>query len=191
MATDELPALPESVDVVVIGGGIIGVSTAYFLAKKGVSVLLCEKGVIAGEQSSRNWGFVRQQGRAPEELPLIMESLRIWRGIEKEIGDLGKRARDGSLSMDDLTGGTFTVTNGGVYGSLMSTPILNPPQSGILGMHKIQPRPIAVDDAVEIRPMMYLALSYDHRIIDGSEAVTFLVRVKECIEEPDRILLGI
>ncbi|MGY8997490.1 MAG: NAD(P)/FAD-dependent oxidoreductase, partial [Alphaproteobacteria bacterium] len=87
MATDELPALPESVDVVVIGGGIIGVSTAYFLAKKGVSVLLCEKGVIAGEQSSRNWGFVRQQGRAPEELPLIMESLRIWRGIEKEIGD--------------------------------------------------------------------------------------------------------
>lgn len=87
MATDELPALPESVDVVVIGGGIIGVSTAYFLAKKGVSVLLCEKGVIAGEQSSRNWGFVRQQGRAPEELPLIMESLRIWRGIEQEIGD--------------------------------------------------------------------------------------------------------
>jgi 2-oxoglutarate dehydrogenase E2 component (dihydrolipoamide succinyltransferase) len=111
--------------------------------------------------------------------------------IEKEIGELGKRARDGNLSMDDLTGGTFTVTNGGVYGSLMSTPILNPPQSGILGMHKIQPRPIAVGDAIEIRPMMYLALSYDHRIIDGSEAVTFLVRVKECIEEPDRILLGI
>jgi 2-oxoglutarate dehydrogenase E2 component (dihydrolipoamide succinyltransferase) len=111
--------------------------------------------------------------------------------IEKEIGELGRRARDGDLSMDDLTGGTFTVTNGGVYGSLMSTPILNPPQSGILGMHKIQPRPIAVGDAIEIRPMMYLALSYDHRIIDGSEAVTFLVRVKECIEEPDRILLGI
>ena len=111
--------------------------------------------------------------------------------IEKEIGELGKRSRDGNLSMDDLTGGTFTVTNGGVYGSLMSTPILNPPQSGILGMHKIQARPIAVGDAIEIRPMMYLALSYDHRIIDGSEAVTFLVRVKECIEEPDRILLGI
>jgi 2-oxoglutarate dehydrogenase E2 component (dihydrolipoamide succinyltransferase) len=111
--------------------------------------------------------------------------------IEKEIGELGMRARAGSLSMDDLTGGTFTVTNGGVYGSLMSTPILNPPQSGILGMHKIQPRPIAIGDAIEIRPMMYLALSYDHRIIDGSEAVTFLVRVKECIEEPDRILLGI
>ena len=130
------------------------------------------------------------------ELGLVVPVLRnadnkSFADIEKEIGDLGKRARDGSLSMDDLTGGTFTVTNGGVYGSLMSTPILNPPQSGILGMHKIQPRPIAVGDAVEIRPMMYLALSYDHRIIDGSEAVTFLVRVKECIEEPDRILLGI
>ena len=130
------------------------------------------------------------------ELGLVVPVLRnadnkSFAYIEKEIGDLGKRARDGSLSMDDLTGGTFTLTNGGVYGSLMSTPILNPPQSGILGMHKIQPRPIAVGDAVEIRPMMYLALSYDHRIIDGSEAVTFLVRVKECIEEPDRILLGI
>ena len=111
--------------------------------------------------------------------------------IEKEIGELGKKAREGNLSMDELTGGTFTITNGGVYGSLMSTPILNPPQSGILGMHKIQPRPIAVGDAVEVRPMMYLALSYDHRIIDGSEAVIFLVRVKECIEEPDRILLGL
>tara|TARA_Y100001936_G_scaffold254175_1_gene326430 strand:- start:27975 stop:29183 length:1209 start_codon:yes stop_codon:yes gene_type:complete len=111
--------------------------------------------------------------------------------IEKEIGELGRKARDGNLSMAELTGGTFTITNGGVYGSLMSTPILNPPQSGILGMHKIQPRPIAVGDAVEVRPMMYLALSYDHRIIDGAEAVTFLVRVKECIEEPDRILLGI
>jgi 2-oxoglutarate dehydrogenase E2 component (dihydrolipoamide succinyltransferase) len=111
--------------------------------------------------------------------------------IEKEIGDLGRRARKGELSVDELTGGTFTITNGGVYGSLMSTPILNPPQSGILGMHKIQPRPMAVGDAVEVRPMMYLALSYDHRIIDGSEAVTFLVRVKECIEEPERILLDI
>jgi 2-oxoglutarate dehydrogenase E2 component (dihydrolipoamide succinyltransferase) len=111
--------------------------------------------------------------------------------IEKEIGDLGRRARKGELSIDELTGGTFTITNGGVYGSLMSTPILNPPQSGILGMHKIQPRPMAVGDKVEVRPMMYLAMSYDHRIIDGSEAVTFLVRVKECIEEPERILLDI
>ena len=111
--------------------------------------------------------------------------------IEKNIGDLGRRARAGDLSMDELTGGTFTITNGGVYGSLMSTPILNPPQSGILGMHKIQKRPMVIGDEVKVRPMMYLALSYDHRIIDGSEAVTFLVRVKECIEEPERILLDI
>jgi 2-oxoglutarate dehydrogenase E2 component (dihydrolipoamide succinyltransferase) len=111
--------------------------------------------------------------------------------IEKKIGDLGRRARAGDLTMEELTGGTFTITNGGVYGSLMSTPILNPPQSGILGMHKIQKRPMAIGDEVKVRPMMYLALSYDHRIIDGSEAVTFLVRVKECIEEPERILLDI
>ncbi|MBW8727935.1 MAG: 2-oxoglutarate dehydrogenase complex dihydrolipoyllysine-residue succinyltransferase [Inquilinus limosus] len=110
-------------------------------------------------------------------------------GVEKTIGELGRKARDGKLSMADLTGGTFTISNGGVYGSLMSTPILNPPQSGILGMHKIQERPMAVGGKVEIRPMMYLALSYDHRIIDGREAVTFLVRVKECLEDPQRILL--
>ena len=110
-------------------------------------------------------------------------------GIEAGIADLGSRARDGRLSMDDLTGGTFTITNGGVYGSLLSTPILNPPQSGILGMHKIGKRPVVVDDEVAVRPMMYLALSYDHRIVDGREAVTFLVRVKECIEDPERILL--
>jgi 2-oxoglutarate dehydrogenase E2 component (dihydrolipoamide succinyltransferase) len=116
---------------------------------------------------------------------------RSFAEIEKEIGALGARARDGKLTIEELTGGTFTITNGGVYGSLLSTPILNPPQSGILGMHKIQPRPMAVGDKVEVRPMMYLALSYDHRIIDGSEAVTFLVRVKECIEDPERILLDI
>ena len=110
-------------------------------------------------------------------------------GIEAGIADLGSRARDGRLSMNDLTGGTFTITNGGVYGSLLSTPILNPPQSGILGMHKIEKRPVVVDDEVAVRPMMYLALSYDHRIVDGREAVTFLVRVKECIEDPERILL--
>ena len=110
-------------------------------------------------------------------------------GIEAKITELGRRARDGKLSIDELTGGTFTISNGGVYGSLMSTPILNPPQSGILGMHKIQQRPMAVDGKVEIRPMMYLALSYDHRIIDGREAVTFLVRVKECLEDPQRLLL--
>ncbi|MEE8271445.1 MAG: 2-oxo acid dehydrogenase subunit E2, partial [Alphaproteobacteria bacterium] len=111
--------------------------------------------------------------------------------VEKTIAALGRKARDGKLSMADLTGGTFTISNGGVYGSLMSTPILNPPQSGILGMHKIQPRPVAVGGAVEVRPMMYLALSYDHRIIDGREAVTFLVRVKDCIEDPQRILLDV
>jgi 2-oxoglutarate dehydrogenase E2 component (dihydrolipoamide succinyltransferase) len=109
--------------------------------------------------------------------------------IEAKIAELGRRAREGKLSIDELTGGTFTISNGGVYGSLMSTPILNPPQSGILGMHKIQQRPMAVDGKVEIRPMMYLAMSYDHRIIDGREAVTFLVRVKECLEDPQRLLL--
>ncbi len=109
--------------------------------------------------------------------------------IEQEIVDLATRGRDGKLSMEELTGGTFTITNGGVFGSLISTPILNPPQSGILGMHKTQKRPVAVGDAIELRPMMYLALSYDHRIIDGREAVSFLVRVKECIEDPQRILL--
>jgi len=111
--------------------------------------------------------------------------------IEKAIGDFGRRARDGQLKIDELSGGTFSITNGGVYGSLMSTPILNPPQSAILGMHKIQDRPIAVAGKVEIRPMMYLALSYDHRIIDGKEAVSFLVRVKEMIEDPRRLLLDL
>jgi 2-oxoglutarate dehydrogenase E2 component (dihydrolipoamide succinyltransferase) len=112
-------------------------------------------------------------------------------GIEKGIGDLGRKARDGKLSIADLTGGTFTISNGGVYGSLMSTPILNPPQSAILGMHKIQQRPMVVGGEIKARPMMYLALSYDHRIIDGREAVLFLVRVKECIEDPERLLLGV
>ena len=111
--------------------------------------------------------------------------------IEQAIAALGAKAKDGQLTMDDLTGGTFTISNGGVYGSLLSTPILNPPQSGILGMHKIQPRPVVVGDSIEIRPQMYLALSYDHRLVDGRGAVTFLVRVKECIEEPQRILLDI
>ncbi|HEY1505521.1 MAG TPA: 2-oxoglutarate dehydrogenase complex dihydrolipoyllysine-residue succinyltransferase, partial [Stellaceae bacterium] len=111
--------------------------------------------------------------------------------IEKRVADLGRRARDGKLSLDELSGGTFTITNGGVYGSLLSTPILNPPQSAILGMHKIQKRPVVIGDKIEARPMMYLALSYDHRMIDGREAVTFLVRVKECIEDPQRMLFGI
>ena len=111
--------------------------------------------------------------------------------IEKEIGRLGLAARDGQLSLADMQGGTFTISNGGVYGSLMSTPILNAPQSGILGMHKIQERPMAIDGEVKIRPMMYLALSYDHRIVDGKEAVTFLVRVKDSLEDPERLVLDL
>jgi 2-oxoglutarate dehydrogenase E2 component (dihydrolipoamide succinyltransferase) len=111
--------------------------------------------------------------------------------IEKAIADMGKRARDGQLKLEELQGGTFTITNGGIYGSLMSTPILNAPQSGILGMHKIQDRPVAVGGKIEIRPMMYLALSYDHRTVDGREAVTFLVRVKEALEDPARLVLDL
>ena len=112
-------------------------------------------------------------------------------GVEKAIVDFGTRARDNKLKIEELQGGTFSITNGGVFGSLMSTPILNAPQSGILGMHKIQPRPMAIGDKIEIRPMMYLALSYDHRIVDGREAVTFLVRVKENLEDPQRMLLDV
>src|SRR6266446_6947487 len=111
--------------------------------------------------------------------------------IEKSIADFGRRARDGQLKIDEMQGGTFTITNGGIYGSLMSTPILNAPQSGILGMHKIQERPVAIAGKIEIRPMMYLALSYDHRVIDGKEAVTFLVRVKESLEDPARLVLDL
>ena len=111
--------------------------------------------------------------------------------LEKTIGELGIKARDGQLAMEDLMGGTFTISNGGVYGSLMSSPILNPPQVGILGMHKIQERPVVVKGEIVVRPMMYLALSYDHRIVDGREAVSFLVRVKECIEDPERLLLDV
>lgn len=111
--------------------------------------------------------------------------------IERKIAELGAKARDGKLSIDEMTGGTFTVSNGGIFGSLMSTPIINPPQTGIMGMHKIQERPVAIDGKVEIRPMMYIALSYDHRLIDGREAVTFLVRIKENIENPERLLLAI
>ena len=111
--------------------------------------------------------------------------------IEREIGRLAGLAREGKLTLDDLAGGTFTISNGGVYGSLLSTPILNPPQSGILGMHKIEKRPVVVNDQVVIRPMMYVALSYDHRLVDGEQAVTFLVRVKERLETPARLLLEV
>jgi 2-oxoglutarate dehydrogenase E2 component (dihydrolipoamide succinyltransferase) len=125
-------------------------------------------------------------------VPVIRDADRLgFAEIEKTIGELGARARDGRLAMEDLMGGTFTISNGGVYGSLMSSPILNPPQVGILGMHKIQERPVVVKGEIAIRPMMYLALSYDHRLVDGSEAVSFLVRIKECIEDPERLLLEI
>jgi 2-oxoglutarate dehydrogenase E2 component (dihydrolipoamide succinyltransferase) len=111
--------------------------------------------------------------------------------LEREIGRLAALARDGKLTPDDLAGGTFTISNGGVYGSLLSTPILNPPQSGILGMHKIEKRAVVVDDQIVVRPMMYVALSYDHRLVDGEQAVTFLIRVKERLEDPARLLLDI
>ena len=125
-------------------------------------------------------------------VPVVRDADRLSiAGIETAIADLGRRARDGKLSIDELQGGTFTITNGGIYGSLMSTPILNAPQSGILGMHKIQDRPMAVGGQVVIRPMMYLALSYDHRVVDGQGAVTFLVKVKEAIEDPQRMLLEV
>lgn len=125
-------------------------------------------------------------------VPVVRDADQMsFAGIEKTIADLGKRARDGKLGIDELQGGTFSITNGGVFGSLMSTPIINPPQSAILGMHKIQERPMAVNGQVVIRPMMYLALTYDHRIIDGREAVSFLVRVKESIEDPQRLLFEV
>jgi 2-oxoglutarate dehydrogenase E2 component (dihydrolipoamide succinyltransferase) len=111
--------------------------------------------------------------------------------IEKKIADFGRRARDGHLTIDEMQGGTFTISNGGIYGSLLSTPILNAPQSGILGMHRIEERPVAVKGQVAIKPMMYLALSYDHRVVDGQQAVTFLVRVKESLEDPARLVLDL
>ena len=139
----------------------------------------CDVGVAVGTEQ----GLVVPVVRNADQMS-IME-------IEAEIARLAKKAREGSLSMSDLSGGTFTVSNGGVYGSLMGTPIINPPQSGILGMHKTEERPVAIKGQVVIRPMMYVALSYDHRIVDGKESVTFLVRVKEAIEDPRRLLLGL
>jgi 2-oxoglutarate dehydrogenase E2 component (dihydrolipoamide succinyltransferase) len=125
-------------------------------------------------------------------VPVVRNAERLdFAGIEREIARLAQRARDGVLTPEELSGGTFTITNGGVFGSLMSTPILNPPQSGILGMHKIEKRAVVVDDTIVIRPMMYLALSYDHRLIDGEQAVTFLVRVKERLEDPERLMLSV
>jgi 2-oxoglutarate dehydrogenase E2 component (dihydrolipoamide succinyltransferase) len=125
-------------------------------------------------------------------VPVIRDADQLsFAGIEKTIGGFATKAREGTISVGDLKGGTFTITNGGIFGSLLSTPIINPPQSGILGMHAIKKRPVVVDDQIVIRPMMYLALSYDHRLIDGREAVSFLVKVKDCVENPERILFEI
>ena len=125
-------------------------------------------------------------------VPIVRDSdLLSFAEIEMEIARLASRVQEGSISLEEMTGGTFTISNGGIYGSMLSTPILNPPQSGILGMHNITKRAMVVDDEIVIRPMMYLALSYDHRIVDGKEAVSFLVKIKECIENPERILLEI
>jgi 2-oxoglutarate dehydrogenase E2 component (dihydrolipoamide succinyltransferase) len=125
-------------------------------------------------------------------VPVLRDADQLsFAGIEQGIAELARKARENKISVGDLQGGTFTITNGGVFGSLLSTPILNPPQSGILGMHTIQKRPVAIEDQVVIRPMMYLAFSYDHRLIDGREAVSFLVRVKECVENPERLLLEV
>jgi 2-oxoglutarate dehydrogenase E2 component (dihydrolipoamide succinyltransferase) len=123
-------------------------------------------------------------------VPVLRDADRLsFAAIEQQIRDFAKRAEDGSLTLNDLKGGTFTITNGGVFGSLLSTPILNPPQVGILGLHAIQQRPVAVNGQVVIRPMMYMALTYDHRIVDGAEAVQFLVRIKQLIEDPGALLL--
>jgi 2-oxoglutarate dehydrogenase E2 component (dihydrolipoamide succinyltransferase) len=136
-----------------------------------------------GVAVSSNRGLVVPVIKNAEQLSVVE--------LEAAVADYGKRARDGKLTVDEMTGGTFTVSNGGVFGSLMSTPILNPPQSAILGMHKIQERPVVVNGQIVIRPMMYVALSYDHRIIDGRESVGFLVKIKECVEDPTRILVGV
>ena len=125
-------------------------------------------------------------------VPVIRDADKLgFADIEKEIAALAKKARDGKIGLQDMQGGTFTITNGGIFGSMMSTPILNPPQAAILGMHATQKRAVVVNDQIVIRPMMYLALSYDHRLIDGREAVQFLVRIKECVENPERMLFGI
>ncbi|MBV1859472.1 MAG: 2-oxo acid dehydrogenase subunit E2, partial [Nannocystaceae bacterium] len=125
-------------------------------------------------------------------VPVIRDSDRLsFAEIEKSIGDYGRRAKDNKLTLNELTGGTFTISNGGVYGSMLSTPILNPPQTGILGLHNIVERAVVIDGKVEVRPIMYLALSYDHRLIDGREAVRFLVTIKEALEDPERLFLGV
>lgn len=166
---------------------------------KAVVVALKELPVVNAEIDGddlvyKNYYHIGVAVGSPQGLvvPVVRDADRLsFAGIEKTVAELAAKARDGQLALADLMGGTFTITNGGIYGSLLSTPILNPPQAAILGMHKIQERAMVVDGRVEARPMMYLALSYDHRIIDGREAVTFLVRIKECIEDPERLMLDV
>lgn len=168
-----------------------------FFIKAAVAALKACPGIngrIEGEDFVQNHFFDIGVAVGTERglvVPVIRDADRkTFAEIEKDLGDYAVKARDGKIKIEDLQGGVFTISNGGVYGSLLSTPILNPPQSGILGMHKTQERPVAVEGQVVIRPMMYLALSYDHRVVDGKEAVTFLVRLKECIEDPMRLLLS-
>ena len=152
-------------------------------------------GSIEGEEIVyREYMDVSVAVSAPNGLvvPVIRDAQDLgFAEIEKTIADFGRRAKDGTLTMQDMQGGTFTITNGGVFGSLLSTPIINPPQSAVLGMHRIEQRPVVVNGQIVARPMMYLALSYDHRLIDGREAVTFLVRMKEAIEDPTRLLIDL
>ncbi len=172
----------DGYDLVVIGGGPGGYVAAIRAAQLGLKTACVEKrGSLGG--NCLNVGCIPSKA--------LLHSSERFAEIESALVDLATRAREGKLGIDEMTGGTFTITNGGVFGSLLSTPILNMPQSGILGLHKIQQRPMAVDGEIKLRPMMYLALSYDHRVIDGREAVTFLVRVKDFIEDPERLLLDI
>ncbi len=154
----------------------------------------CNAEIDGDDLIYKNYYHIGVAVAAPQGLivPVVRDADQMgFSDIEKTINDLGKRAREGKLKLEELQGGTFTVSNGGIFGSLLSTPILNPPQAAILGMHKIEDRPVVVGGKVEARPMMYLALSYDHRVIDGREAVTALVRIKECLEDPERILLDL
>jgi len=169
-----------------------------FFAKAAIAALKAIPAVNAEIQGDeviyKNYYDISVAVGTPQGLvvPVVRDADRLsFAGVEAEIVNLGKKARDGKLTMQDMTGGTFTISNGGVYGSLMGTPIINPPQTGILGLHKIQDRPFVVGGEIKIRPMMYLALTYDHRLIDGGEAVTFLVKIKEAIEDPQRLLLDL
>ena len=152
-------------------------------------------GSIEGDEIVyRDYADISVAVSAPQGLvvPVIRDAQDLsFAGVEKTIADFGKRAKDGTLKMDEMKGGTFTISNGGVFGSLMSTPIINPPQSAVLGLHRIEERPVVRDGQIVARPMMYLALSYDHRLVDGREAVTFLVRIKEAIEDPTRLLIDL